>query len=129
MATGLYTVSPEDPISSVKEIIDLHQVHHVPVVEEDRIVGIISKSDLFYFLRSVDKESQETYINDLRLKNYKTKELMVKSVNTLASSDTIEKALEIFNKNQFHALPVVDNGILVGMITTHDIIANLLKEN
>ncbi|MEL6845196.1 MAG: CBS domain-containing protein [Bacteroidota bacterium] len=119
-------VAPTDKMKQAKELFDTHQIHHLPVVHDERLVGILSKTDLLYFLRLLHQESSELYLNDIRLKNYKVEEVMTKRVFTVSSTDTIEKVLEIFTENLFHALPVVDGGKLVGIITTHDILFRLL---
>ena len=45
---------------------------------------------------------------------------------TLDISDTLKDALEIFTENQFHALPILSNGLLVGILTTQDILFRML---
>ena len=54
---------------------------------------------------------------------------MTKGIATMNSDERINIALEIFKENLFHAIPVVDKGSLVGIITMHDIIVNLAKDN
>lgn len=54
---------------------------------------------------------------------------MTKGIATMSSNERINIALEIFKENIFHAIPIVDEGKLVGIITTHDIIVNLAKDN
>ena len=129
MSTKLLTVTPDQSMRTVKEIIDTNQVHHVPVVVENVIVGIVSEDDLLYFLRNLDKESNESYINDLRLKNYKVEEVMTKNLTTLRPDDPIKNALIIFRDNNFNALPVVEDDQLVGLITTYDILVALLEQD
>lgn len=126
MTSELITVDPKDPIRKVKEAFDQHTIHHLPVEVDGEIVGIISKSDLMHFLRAIDKNSQEQYINELRLKNYKVEELMIDEIVTLTPDAPVENALRLFKENRFHALPIVDNGKLAGILTTHDIIKSLL---
>ncbi len=128
MTNNLITITPEEPMARVKEIIDTHHVHHVPVVLDDAIIGMVSEDDLLYFLRDLDKESNEHYINDLRLKNYKVEEIMTKNLTTLRPEDPIKNALVIFKDNHFNALPVVEGELLVGIITTYDIIVALLDQ-
>ena len=129
MSTNIKTVFANEPVAKVKDILEEHDIHHAPVVEEDgTLVGIVSSSDLLYFLRALDPESKEAYINDLRLKNYKVEEIMSHLPESISSKDSIEAAIRIFSKNAFHALPVLEEGKLVGILTTHDIIVNLLDE-
>lgn len=49
-------------------------------------------------------------------------QVMVKNVVTITSETTIKEATRILAESDFHALPVVDNGILKGIITTTDLL-------
>jgi acetoin utilization protein AcuB len=125
MTSKLITVNPEDKLESVKELFDKHRIHHIPVVRYQEIVGIISKTDLLYFLRGLTNNSYEKVLNDVRLKNYNAEDIMTKGIAKISSTDRIAVALEIFKENIFHAIPIVDNGNLVGIVTTYDIIKAL----
>ncbi|HHS95949.1 MAG TPA: CBS domain-containing protein [Phaeodactylibacter sp.] len=127
MTSDLITVNPEDKLEQVQEIFNKHRIHHVPVVRYKEIVGMISKSDVLYFLRGLTNNSYEKVLNDVRLKNYTAKDIMTKGIAKLSSKDRIAVALEIFKENLFHAIPVVDDGELVGILTTYDIIKKLTE--
>ena len=126
MSTSILTLSPEDKLQAAKDIFVDHAIHHIPVVEDEQLVGIVSKMDYLYFLKPIQPESQEQYINDIRLKNYTIEEVMTRRVVSVAPDDTIETALGVLSENLFHALPVVEHGKLIGILTTHDIIFRLL---
>ena len=53
---------------------------------------------------------------------------MVKKPIMVTSTISIKSVVEILSENEFHALPVVDNEILVGIVTTTDILRYLLKQ-
>lgn len=127
MSNKLVTVNPEDKLEVVKELFDSNRIHHIPVVRFKKIVGLISKTDLLYFLRGLNNNSYEKVLNDVRLKNYTAEDIMTKGLAKVASTDRIAVALEVFKENLFHAIPVVDDGDLVGIITTYDIIKALAK--
>ncbi|WP_457618318.1 CBS domain-containing protein [Lutibacter sp.] len=55
-------------------------------------------------------------------------QIMVKNPIKINSSITVKSVVEILSKNEFHALPVVENDILVGIVTTTDILKYLLKQ-
>jgi CBS domain-containing protein len=130
MTSELVTVTPEDRLQAVKDAFDKFRIHHLLVVdEEEKLMGIISKTDLLHFLDFIDKESNEPYLTELRLKNYKAEEIMVKNPFTVSESDTIQAVLEVFKENVFHALPITKAGKLTGIVTTHDIITSLLEHH
>ncbi len=130
MSSNLITVTPNDPLSVVKEKFDSHQIHHLPVVEFKKMVGLISKTDLLYFLKGVRvHDDTEQFFNNSRLSHYAAKDIMTSKLATLSSNDPIRTALDVFKENLFHALPIVDNGEIVGIITTYDIIKAIADEN
>lgn len=128
MTTKVITISPDDQVKVAKETFEVNKIHHLPVLEDEKLVGILSGSDLLHFLRYLDKDSQEPYLNDLRLKNYKVGEIMQTNIATVDYEDSIQSILEVFSQNVFHALPVMKNGELVGIVTTQDIVKALLEE-
>ncbi len=124
----LVTVSPEDTLSKVKEIFDTHKFHHIPVVNFREIVGLISKSDFEHFMGGASHYAEDRFVNDLRMERTHVSELMTTRLGKVASDDRINVVLEVFLINRFHALPVVDNNELVGIITPFDIMTALSKQ-
>lgn len=122
-------VSPEDSLQTVNAIFDKYKVHHVPVVLADELVGMVSKSDLSFFKRGFLDSEYNKFAEDVRLNSYKVKNIMTTGLAKLDQNDRINLALDIFAKNLFHALLVVDGKKLLGIITTHDIIKKLAKDN
>jgi len=128
MTTDLITVSGQDKLAVVKKIFDENKIHHVPVVRYKKILGLISNIDLLYFLKGLSKNSYENILNDIRLKNYMAEEIMTTGLATLKPTDRINVALRIFKENRFHAIPIVDEEELVGILTTYDIIKALSND-
>lgn len=128
MSTKLITVNPADKLTVVKEIFDENPIHHIPVVRFKEIVGIISKADFLHFLRGFSRNEEDRFVNYARLRAYTAEDIMTKGLAKVSSNDRINVALEVFLTNRFHAIPVVDEGDLVGIITTFDIIKELAGE-
>jgi acetoin utilization protein AcuB len=128
MTSQLYTVSSEDNLATVKEIFDKHRIHHVPVVHVRQLVGMISKSDFENFLGGVGKFKDDQFIANARLEHTKAKDIMISKLAKVESTDRINVVVEVFCKNLFHALPVVDNDELVGIVTPFDILKMLREE-
>ena len=123
------TVSPGDRMSVVKEIFDTNKIHHLPVVRYTTLVGIISKTDLMYFLRGLESTPYNDMVEKSRLYNFTAEDIMTTGIATLESNERVNVALQVFSENLFHAIPVVDNNELVGMLTTFDIIKALVEED
>ena len=125
MSTELITVSPKDSLREVKSIFEKHRIHHIPVVRFQTMVGLISKTDFFHFLRGFRKNKYDELLEESRLNNYTVEEIMTTGIAKLEPNDRINVALEVFKENLFHAIPVVEGDKLVGIVTTFDIISAL----
>lgn len=128
MTIDLVTVNPEDRLEMVKDIFEKKNIHHIPVVRFKKIVGLISKSDFLHFLRGTSDNPEDRFINQARLRAFRAKDIMTEGLAKIESKDRINVALELFKVNRFHAIPVVDNEELIGIVTTFDIIDALSKE-
>ena len=118
MSTDLITVSPEDTLDKVKDIFTSTRIHHLPVVEGDSIIGLVTTLDLW----KLNKPFEDYPSIDV-------KSVMTTKVATLEPKSKIGTAAEVFLENLFHALPIVDNGKLVGIITSFDVLQyQFLKE-
>ncbi|ADC47058.1 inosine-5'-monophosphate dehydrogenase GuaB [Methanobrevibacter ruminantium M1] len=103
------TISPDSSIETVQDIMENESVSGLPVMEGDRIVGIISKRDVRPFLKNDSK----------RL----VKEIMTSDVVTIKENISQEEALDIAYENKVERLPVVnEDGALVGILTIKDIL-------
>ncbi len=129
MTRKLFTVSAEDNISAVNEIFNKHHIHHVLVVRYTQLVGIISKTDLAQRMKGTDSMACSMLNEFPRLHQIKAGDMMTTCLATLESTDRINVALQVFSENLFHAIPVVDDGEIVGILTTYDIIKALQKED
>jgi acetoin utilization protein AcuB len=129
MTSKLVTVNPADKLTVVKEIFDQNPIHHIPVVRFKELVGIISKTDFMHFLRGFSRNEEDRFVNYARLRAYTAEDIMTKGLAILSPDERINVALEVFLTNRFHAIPVVEEGDLVGIITTFDVIKALADED
>jgi acetoin utilization protein AcuB len=124
----LITVGPEEPLTAVKEIFENNKFHHIPVVHFREIVGMVSKTDFEHFMGGASHYEEDRYVNQLRLERTQVKEIMTTRLGKVAPDDRINVVLEVFLVNRFHALPVVEDGELVGIITPFDIMSELSRQ-
>lgn len=124
MTTNLIVVSPNTTLDKVKEIFETHGFHHLPVVNNHCLCGIISKIDLYRVSHSIDLFHSKTNeeLNNRLFKSLLAEEVMATDATVIAPDDTVAYAAELFSRNQFHALPVVVGEKLVGIVTTLDLI-------
>ncbi len=132
MTTDVITLHPDDSLLKVEEIFTTHDFHHLPVVDENKVVkGIISRQEFhklqhsltIFKTKSAKRHNQSIFNATL------VEEIMAKQVAKLTPEDTALVAAGFFRENLFHALPIVDEeGILVGILTTYDLLTYAYKE-
>lgn len=123
MSTDLITVQEDDTLAKVDEIFKTHRIKHLPVVHTKRLMGIISKTDYNYFKRGLEYQESKS------LEDYKCSEIMTKGVATLSVDDKINVAVEVFKENLFHAIPIMEDDRVVGIVSTHDIMRAISEDN
>lgn len=123
MTTNLITVTANTKLAEIKDIFDKKRIHHIPVIKYQSLIGIISKTDLLHYIKGVVGQRQDDveFNRDL-LENYCAKDIMTTGIAKLESKDRIATAIMVFQENLFHAIPIVDSNLLVGLVTTYDII-------
>lgn len=115
-------VGANETLAVVAKLFESHKIHHLPVVGEGKLVGMVSKSDFLFFKRGFGSNETEKLEEEVRLNNYVAKDIMTKGLAKLNPDDKINVALEVFKINMFHGLPVVEGERIVGIVTTYDII-------
>lgn len=122
------TVTPEDSMETVRKIFEKKGFHHIPVVKQGELIGMISYTDYLRLIRNVFDNAHEGRANEKVLGSTLVRDVMTKHVLCLGPGDTLEGALRVFKANKFHALPVVDdNRRLLGIVTTYDLMKVLEK--
>jgi acetoin utilization protein AcuB len=118
-------IGANETLAVAEKLFRENRIHHLPVVAEGRLVGIVSKSDFLFFRRGFTSTETEKFEENVRLNNYTAKHIMTSKLAKLSPDDKINVALEVFKENLFHAIPVVEDEKLVGIVTTFDIIYRL----
>jgi len=122
MTQNLVKLNLEDTLTKAESLFKSHKIRHLPVVNGDKIVGMLSYNDLlrisFADATDDDGDTVETTVYDM----FTLEQVMSKQVSFVKASDTIEVAAELFITKDFHALPVLENDKLVGIVTTTDMI-------
>ncbi|MBS9523788.1 CBS domain-containing protein [Litoribacter ruber] len=119
-----------DEKASLKEAVSLlrkHKIRHLPVINGNRIVGIISRTDINRLTFGVLMDNQED-ADDTILDMLTVPQVMSSKPRVVSKSQTVEEVAKIFTSEDFHALPVVDDGELYGIVTTTDVIRYMLQK-
>ena len=129
MTRKLITLKITDDLYKAEKLFKEHHIRHIPVVDNHkRIIGMLSLTDLnrISFLDSYDED--EIQVDNAIYEMLSIEQLMMKSPVNVSSDITIKEAAEILAKNEFHALPVVENDQLIGIVTTTDLLLYLISQ-
>ena len=126
---NIVRLSLSDELSTAEALFKKNHIRHLPLVHKERNVGMVSYNDLlrisFADAIDVDGEEIETTVYDM----FSIEQVMTKKVVSISSATSIEEAGRLFLSYEFHALPVVDEDNLVGIVTTSDVIRYFLSED
>jgi len=128
MSTNIIALNREDNLEMAEELFKRHHIRHIPVVKEEVVIGMLSYTDLLRISFADAVYDTDDEVDSLVYNMFSIDQVMVKNVVTVASTASIKEVAEILATREFHALPVVDDGLLVGIITTTDLINYLLKQ-
>ncbi|WGH75270.1 CBS domain-containing protein [Tenacibaculum tangerinum] len=128
MTRNLITLSSTDDLITAEKLFRKEHIRHIPIVSGNEIKGMLSYTDLLRisFADAVDEE--ETDVDTIVYNMFSIEQVMAKNLVTVSSNTTIKEVAEVLAKKEFHALPVVDNNELVGIVTTTDLIAYLVEQ-
>jgi acetoin utilization protein AcuB len=121
MKNNPLTVSPHDSFRHAMTLIRQKGIRHLPVVEGDRVVGIVTDRDI---RQASPSPATGLEIHELHflLEQVKVREIMTTKVVTVTPQTLIEEAARLMLRHRIGGLPVVQEGRLVGIITETDIL-------
>lgn len=118
MTKDVITVTKDNSIENLTNLMNKHKINHLPVVEDKKLIGIITRSDVRQALASMQFDKIRSKVCDF----------MTSNVFTAKEYDTLEDVLLLIYDKKIGALPVVDSdNNLVGIITRHDILKAFIK--
>ncbi|AUC21086.1 MULTISPECIES: CBS domain-containing protein [Polaribacter] len=127
MATNLVTLCVTDDLVTAEKLFIEHKIKHIPVVRDKEIIGMLSYYDIQTVSSAVlneDQTSVDSYINN----NFSIAQVMDKSITAIPPYTSIKDAAELLTTKGFHALPVVEDSELVGIVTTRDLVKYLVAK-
>ncbi len=128
MTKDVITLNHTDELETAERIFKSKKIRHIPVVSGTAIVGMLSYTDLLRisFADSIDDDDEN--IDTTVYNMFTIEQVMAKNLVSVQSSATIREVAEILSKKEFHAIPVVDDEKLVGIVTTTDFINYLIEQ-
>jgi len=128
MSSQVATVHHGDPVSKVRQLVRELGVHHIPVVNGDQLVGIVSFSDILRVSFGDAFATDERAVDATLDHTFTLEGIMTKDPISLQENASIREAAEILARGDFHAVPIVNGSKLVGIVTSTDLIKYLLDQ-
>jgi acetoin utilization protein AcuB len=127
MTKSVMTIKPKDSLRHARERLAKYRINQLPVVTNDKLVGIVT-----------DRDVRDAYPSSLRLfygkdidefgDSHTVEEIMTYNVVAISPQTSLREAAQRLRRQRFGALPVVENGKLVGIITRSDLLDAMLAE-
>lgn len=126
MTSNVITVSSDTAMVEAGKIMEFHRIERLPVIDRGKLVGIVTKDTL-----EKAAPSQATSLSRWELSHLvsrmKVKEIMKRSVVTIDADATVECAISTAQERKVGSLPVMQDGHLVGIVTTNDFFYRILN--
>lgn len=126
MTEDLVTVTPKTKIFDAVDLMKKYDIHRLPVMEEEQLVGLITEGTIQEALPSKATSLSVHEVNYLLNKTV-VSDVMIKDVKTISPDAELEDGIYLMRQNKINVLPVLDGTKLVGIITNNDIFDAFLK--
>ena len=127
MTKNVVKLNLSDDLTKAEILFKKHHIRHIPVVNGNVIIGMLSYTDLLRI--SFADAIEDEYDVDTTVYNmFTVEQVMAKKLVSISPETTIKEAAQILASKEFHALPVCEGDLLVGIITTTDLIKYLIDQ-
>ena len=138
MSTSVKTVTPDTPLIEVVSLMCLYRFSGLPVVDNDKLVGIISEKDILHdmlpdvneLMGSMAAIDFDALLNDYsKVIKLKVADLMTAGVVSVTPDMHILKAASVMAGKRFRRIPVADGDALAGMLSLGDVHKAIFHKN
>lgn len=126
MTDELVTVSPKTKIFDAVDLMKKYDIHRLPVLEKEQLVGLITEGTIQEALPSKATSLSVHEVNYLLNKTV-VADVMITDVKTISPDAQLEDGIFLMRQNKINVLPVLEGEKLVGIITNNDIFDAFLK--
>ncbi len=127
MTESVKTINLNDDLRSVKSMFAKGNIRHLPVMDGDKLVGMVSKNDImrlsFGSVFDNQGDADEAVLDMLSVD-----QVMTHDVKSIDIDATVKDVAEIFVSSHFNSLPVMNDGNVAGIVTSTDIIRYMLDQ-
>jgi predicted transcriptional regulator len=127
MTKNVVKLNLSDDLTKAEILFKKHHIRHIPVVNGNVIIGMLSYTDLLR-ISFADAMEDEDDVDTTVYNMFTVEQVMAKKLVSISPETTIKEAAQILASKEFHALPVCEGDLLVGIITTTDLIKYLIDQ-
>ncbi len=128
MTRNIVKLNLTDDLTKAEMLFKKHHIRHIPVVTGNKIIGMLSYTDLLRISFADAIDDDEDVVDTTVYNMFTVEQVMAKKLVSISSDTTIKEAAEILASQEFHALPVCEGELLVGIVTTTDLINYLIDQ-
>ena len=121
MKQRVATIGMDDTLETVRDFFASAPFHHLLVIEEEHLVGILSDKDLYKALSPFLGSGSENQ-RDRDTLQRRVHQIMTRSPVTVSPQSSIAEACDLLLTHGFSCLPVLENGQVVGIVTWRDLL-------
>ena len=125
MTADVVTASPSITLAEALTLTRSHRIRHLPVLENGRLVGLVTDRDLRLAMPPIWVEQSDELRSALHKKT--VGEVMIRSIITTEPSVPIEDAARALYEHRIGCLPVMEDGNLVGILTETDVLRSFVE--
>jgi acetoin utilization protein AcuB len=122
MKTIVFSVDPRDSLDRAICLMDEHYIHHLPVIDGDKLVGVLSDRDLLVAVGWKLECERRTTPEARPVGPTEVRAIMSTPAVFLGPDNQVHSAARIMAEGKFHCLPIVADHKLVGLVTSTDIL-------
>lgn len=128
MTRNIIKLTITDDLTKAESLFKHHKIRHIPVVNGATIIGMLSYTDLLRISFADAIDDDEEVVDTTVYNLFTVEQVMAKKLITITPETTIKEAAEILATKEFHALPICEGHLLVGILTTTDLIKYLIDQ-
>lgn len=128
MIKDVITTTPGTPIESCSKIMVRNNLRRIPVVEEGKLIGIVTSTDILRFFGDKEMFASMTSNSGLDVLKRKISDIIKPNILVTESSVRLGDLCELLAEKNIGGVPVVDDDELVGIVTERDILNTILKD-
>jgi CBS domain-containing protein len=114
----LYRIGPDHTVLDALRLMAEQEIGALPVMDGDRLVGLISERDYARKVILLDRKSSDTRVRDI----------MMNRVPCVSPTRTVEECMALMTDKRVRHLPVLRDGHLIGLVSIGDLVKSIIDE-